>query len=272
MAIFSATKVTAQGHALIAKVLAGETKFNFDIVQAGDGHFNGDPMDLTALVSHRLDGRIVDVREMGQFTELECIITNQALTAFMEFREFGIRADDPDLGSILFAYANAGDNASPMGPFNGVWLHEERFTVRVFTANATNITATIVQSTFATEVAFINTGTGLTAENVQNAIRELAQLFTSQDAAARIRFDNTDTGLESENLQDAISEVARLLNTHIKETVFTGEPHKIRFNKDTGALEIYNGEEWTQITPGGGSSGSATLGVARFGSARFGTR
>jgi len=237
MAIFSATKVTALGHALIAKVLAGETKFNFDIVQAGDGRFDGDVMGLTELLNRRLDGRIVDVREMGTFTELECIITNQNLTAFMEFREFGIRADDPDLGSILFAYANAGDNASPMGPFNGVWLHEERFTVRVFTANATDITATIVQSAFATEIAFINNGTGLSAENVQDAIRELA----------------------------------RMLGAHIDETAFAGEPHKLRYNEETGALEVYNGQGWVQITPGGGNKGSAILGTARFGSARLGT-
>jgi len=236
MAIFSATKVTAQGHALIAKVLAGETNFNFDIVQAGDGEFDGDVMDLTELVSHRLDGRIVDVREMGTFTELECIITNQNLTAFMEFREFGIRADDPDLGSILFAYANAGDNASPMGQFNGVWLQEERFTVRVFTANATNITATIVASAFASEITFINTGTGLMAENLQEAIRELAQMF----------------------------------NAHIDETVFANEPHKIRFNEDAGTLEIYDGYNWMQVSVGGNRN-SAVFGTARFGSARFGT-
>jgi len=239
MAIFSATKVTAQGHALLAKVLAGETKFNFDIVQAGDGEFDGDVLELTELVNHRLDGRIVGVREMGTFTELECIITNQNLTEFMQFREFGIRADDPDLGSILFAYANAGDNGSPMGPFNGVWLHEERFTVRVYTANATNITATIVQSYFATEIVFDNTGSGLSAENVQDAIRELAQL----------------------------------LNTHIDETVFANEPHGIRYNQETGAIEVYNGSDWVQASPGGGGNkGSATLGTARFGSARFGQR
>jgi len=239
MAIFNATKVTALGHGLIAKVLAGETKFNFDIVQAGDGNFDGDVLGLTELVSHRLDGRIVDVREMGTFTELECIITNQNLNAFMDFREFGIRADDPDLGSILFAYANAGDNASPMGPFNGVWLHEERFTVRVFTANATNITATIVQSAFATEIAFINNGTGLSAQNVQDAIRELAQM----------------------------------IGTHIKDYVFTESPHGIRYNQETGALEVYDGNGWVQVTGGnnnGGNNGNANMGTARFGSARFG--
>ena len=234
---FSPTKVTALGHALIAKVLTGKAKFNFDIVQAGDGRFDGDPLTLTSLVSPRIDGRIVDVREMGKFTELEGTFSNSGLREPMMFSEFGVRADDPDLGSILFAYSSAGDMPSPIGAFNGVWLHEERFVIRVFTANATDITATIVEAAFATEIAFINRGTGLSAENVQDAIRELAKMF----------------------------------NTHIEETPVTGAPHGIRFCKETGGLEVFNGDDWMRVTPGSGGGGGI-LGTARFGSARFGAR
>ena len=233
---FSPTKVTALGHALIAKVLAGRAKFNFDIVQAGDGRFDGDPAALTGLVSPRIDGRIVDVREMGKFTEIEGVISNSGLTEFMEFREFGVRADDPDLGSVLFAYSNAGDAPSPIGPFNGAWLHEERFVVRVFTANATDITATIAQAAFATEIAFIGKGTGLKAENMQDAMRELA----------------------------------KMLGAHIDETPLTAAPHGIRLNKETGGLDVHDGQEWAQVAPG--ANGGGILGTARFGSARFGAR
>ena len=263
MAIFSETKVTSKGKALIAKVLSGQTKFNFDIVQAGDGHFDGNPEELTKLISHRLDGRIVDVREMGEFTELECVITNQHLTAYMEFREFGIRADDPEHGSILFAYANAGDNASPVGHFNGVWLHEFRLVVRVHTANATNITATIVASAFASEITFINKGTGLSAENVQGAIRELAAMMNVGNSLQ-------GTGLNATTILGAITELAEMFTEHIKETVYAEEPHGMRFNSETGALEVNNGYGWQEVAGGSGSNGSSRLGMARFGSARFG--
>ena len=231
--MFNESQVTVKGLALIAKVLAGRTKFNFDTIQAGDGHFNGTVKELTELVSPRLTGKIVRVREMGSFTELSCVITNQHLTNFMEFREIGIRVDDPDEGSILFAYANAGEFASPIGPFNGVWVHEERFTIRVFTANATNITATIEATGYASEMEFINDGTGLVSENVQ----------------------------------DAIEEVAEMLTTHINESVYTSEPHNIRFNAETGTLEINNGDGWFDVASG---NRIGRLGVARFGSARFG--
>ena len=237
MADFGPMQVTAQGHALIAKVLTRDVKFNFDIVQAGDGSFKGNPESLTELVSHRLDGRIVDVREMGPVTELECIISNEKLQSPMLFSEFGVKADDPDIGSILFAYTTAGDNPGPIGKFNGVWVHNERIVVRVFTQNATNITATIVQAAFATEITFINKDTGLSAENVQDAIRELAKMF----------------------------------GDHIKETPFSDTPHGIRFNRETGGLEIYVGQEWVRVTPGG-SGIRGILGTARFGSAHFGLR
>ena len=177
MAVFNDNQVTAKGHSLLAKVLAGRTKFNFDTVQAGDGHFDGDVLELTQLVSPRVDGKIVNVRETGEFTELTCVVTNRYLTEFMEFREIGIRADDPDDGSILFAYANAGENASPMGPYNGMWLHEQRFTFKIYTANATDITATIEITSFASEIEFIGDGTRLSARNVQDALKELAGML-----------------------------------------------------------------------------------------------
>jgi len=191
MAIFSESKVTKKGHALLAKVLAGITPFNFDIVQAGDGRFDGDVLELTELVSPRIDGKTIGVREMGTFTELEGIITNQTLAAFMEFREIGIRADDPDEGSILFAYANAGEFASPIGPFNGQWLHEERFTIRVYTANATNITATITPTTFATETYYDNTMSGLVSNNVQGAIDELVTQINDLRAFIQAQFPDS---------------------------------------------------------------------------------
>ena len=188
MAIFNPSEVTGAGHALLAQVLAGTCKLRFTAVQAGDGHFSGDVMDLTELVNYRIDGRIVSVREIGAFAELDCIITNEHLDAFMEFREVGIRArgvmpgenpDDEeevaalDETGILFAYTNAGNFASPMGPFNGVWLHEELFTIRVYTANTTDISAAITPTSFASEILYSNILSGLNAKNVQDAIDEL---------------------------------------------------------------------------------------------------
>jgi len=249
MAIFSNSEVTGKGHALLSKVLAGVCELKFTIAQAGDGHFNGDVLDLTELVNHRLDGRIVHVREMGKFTELDCIITNQHLAAFMEFREIGIGANDPDEGNILFAYANAGSNASPMGPFNGVWLHEEQFTIRVYTANATNIQAEITPSAFATEVVYNNAVSGLSAINAQDAIDELAAM----------------SGQPGGSIKDLIIAHDQDLNAHAL-TINDREPIPQDGSAGTGtlvqllgrlahAIRLLNGRQHWWLPPNGSNDG-----------------
>ena len=205
MSNFEKNKVTGNGHALLSKVLSGKCRLHFTRIQAGDGYFDGDVMQLSELVNFRLEGRITNVREMGIFTEVSVIITNQNLTEFMEFREVGLWATGilkdgtyhPELGEngILFAYANARNNPSPIGPFNGVWLHEEDFTMRVFTANATNITGEIVLSAFASEVAFDNTGMSLSADNMQSAIEELSEGITTSNKEMQVLHDTVNTNI-----------------------------------------------------------------------------
>jgi hypothetical protein len=177
MAIFSETQLTKLGHELLAKVLSGQCQLHFEELWAGDGRYDGDVLDLEELVNPRLQGSIVRVQAMGVFTELEGLVTNEHLTSFLEFRELGVKAVDPDRGLILFAYTNAGDDADPIGPFNGVFMTEEQFIMRIYTANVAEITATIAPSTFATQISYSNALSGLKATTVQDAIDE--HIFTS---------------------------------------------------------------------------------------------
>ena len=181
MAIFRPTEVTEKGLALLAKVLAGRCKLRFTLIQAGDGVWDEDVVELTSIVNHRLDGRIVSVREMGVFTEIRAMIDNSTLTEFMEFREIALLAEDPDEGEITFAYSSA-EHPSPIGAWNGTWLHEEEFTINVYTANATNIKATITPVAFASQVKYSNILSGLNAENTQDAIDELSRTIKNQSS------------------------------------------------------------------------------------------
>jgi hypothetical protein len=173
MAIFNKTELTAKGHAYLSKVLAGKSGFVFTGIKAGDGFYTDEILDLTGLVNFRLDGSIVSVKPMGKYAELECLLTNQHLAEFMELREIGIFVADPDEGEILFAYTNAGEYSDPIGPYNGMFLHEEQFTIRVYTANAANIQAELVPTTYAAGIAYVNGVSGLAADNVQGAVDEL---------------------------------------------------------------------------------------------------
>ena len=59
----------------------------------------------------------------------------------------------------------------------------------------------------ATRVSYDNTSSGLTAEDAQSAIDELAGEVDAL-TAADVAYDNTDSGLTATNVQDAVDEIA----------------------------------------------------------------
>ena len=63
-------------------------------------------------------------------------------------------------------------------------------------------------STSATDVTYNNTGSGLTASNVQDAIDELVGDIPTSFAASAITYDNSGSGLSATDVQDAIDELA----------------------------------------------------------------
>ena len=85
-------------------------------------------------------------------------------------------------------------NQSVVGILNGLVL--------------TIVGVTGASSVAAQDVTYDNTGSGLTATNVQNAIDEVAGDIPTGFAATAITYDNTGSGLTATNAQDAIDELA----------------------------------------------------------------
>ena len=256
MALFNHAETTAKGHALLHKVLSGRTKFKFTKIQTGDGHFDGKVSELTALIGPRIDGKIVGLREGGQFSQIDGYINNQDLTEFMEFREIGVFAQDPDEGEILFSYSNAQEHASPIGPFNGTWLHEESFTIRVYTANATDIQAEISPTAFAAEIRFDNTGTGLNATNLQDSVTELKSMLNGQTVNAHdlVHDHNQDPNAHSDrfaHLQSRLETLSKVGTIELSESSIPNNGtilHKKIISPFTGFLP--NGQRITgESTP-----------------------
>ena len=179
MAQFNDSQVTEKGHHLLAKVLSKRTSLDFTKIKAGDGYFEGDIWELTEIISPKLNGKILSVKPNGRVTEVEGLLTNETLTEYFTFRELGIYARDPEEGEILFAYTNASDKADYMAAYNGQWLAEEHFTIQVYTANASNITAQFIHTSVAGEIAYDNRTSGMAAVNVQDAINELKEAGNS---------------------------------------------------------------------------------------------
>lgn len=65
----------------------------------------------------------------------------------------------------------------------------------------------------ATKVQYNNSKSGLPANNVQDAIDEVAAAIKQPISAEKVFYDNKNSGLESENTQDAIDKLVDILKT-----------------------------------------------------------
>lgn len=74
--------------------------------------------------------------------------------------------------------------------------------------NGSVLTVDVAGSSDAGDVAYDNTGSGLTASNVQAAIDEVVSDIPTGFAATAISYDNTVSGLTATNAQAAIDELA----------------------------------------------------------------
>ena len=72
------------------------------------------------------------------------------------------------------------------------------------------------------DVAYDNVASGLTATNVQNVIDELLNLINAQ-TAEDLDYDNTHSGLYSDKIQTAIDEVVQEFNIDLDHTIFVAK-------------------------------------------------
>lgn len=97
----------------------------------------------------------------------------------------------------------------------------------------------------ASDVTYDNTGSGLTANDVQSAIDELKNDIPTSLAASAITYDNTGSGLTATNAQDAIDEVNSKIATPEKVEV-SGNGVKTRSQLFD---ELYALIDVTKLTP-----------------------
>lgn len=139
---FPKLSLTDAGRALIIKALSGET-LTFTKLAIGTGEDPGEVAGLTDLVSGVVDMQITSIEKGDGVVKLEGSFDNSALNAGIYARELGVFAEDPDIGEILYAYANAGEFPAyiPTDSSNSF----ERITLRVLVAvgDAENIEAVI---------------------------------------------------------------------------------------------------------------------------------
>ena len=102
---------TDKGLALLTKVIAREIPLKFTRVGAGDGFLpeGVEPHMMAELAHHIRDLPICGKSDGGGVALIDCLQSSKGLAEPYEAREYGLFAEDPDDGEILYAYHNAGD-------------------------------------------------------------------------------------------------------------------------------------------------------------------
>lgn len=147
MGAFGGFTLTNKGLILQAKAQAGAA-LKYTRIGVGDGQLNGASLvELSRLISEKKSLGIsnVSVHSQGKIV-IGTVLTNQSLTTGFYFREIGVFAQDPDVGEILYCYANSGVNAEYIPAKGSEDIIEKQMNVIVVVGTASNITATIDQS------------------------------------------------------------------------------------------------------------------------------
>jgi hypothetical protein len=147
MSAFGGLILTNRGKNLQSKAQTGIT-LQYTRIAMGDGSLGSTPiLDLNALRSEKksLDISKLNVLSGGRAV-VGGVLSNQDMTEGFYFREIGVFAEDPDLGEVLYCYANCGELAEYIPPGGGSDLIEKSIDIQTLVGNAANVSAVINSS------------------------------------------------------------------------------------------------------------------------------
>jgi len=147
MGAFGGFFITNKGRALQAKAQIG-TPLQYTRIAIGDGSLNGQTIpDLTGLISLKKTLAITGIStKSGGKAVISTKLQNKDITAGFYLREMGVFAQDPDVGEILYCYANAGTGAEYIPPSGGADIVEQIYNINTIVGNAANVSAVIDES------------------------------------------------------------------------------------------------------------------------------
>ncbi len=142
---FGSLLFTTKGRALQSKALAG-TQLNFTRMEMGSGSLGStSQITLNALIEPQVSIEISSIIVKSGTAAIRGNFTNEDITSGFYWRELGVYATDPDLGEILYCYANAGSLAEYI-PLQESELIEKVISLSVIVGDVSNVSATIDDS------------------------------------------------------------------------------------------------------------------------------
>lgn len=147
MSAFNGLKLTNLGLALQAKVQSG-AELHFTRMAMGDGDLGSSTIaSLTTLKNQVKSLGITKVKSLsGGKAVVGTVFSNSTITTGFYWREVGIFAQDPDVGEILYMYANSGAAAEYIPANGGLDIINRSVDVVLIVGNATTVSATIDES------------------------------------------------------------------------------------------------------------------------------
>lgn len=147
MLIWNPSKLTTKGKALLAKAQAGRCTIKITKAQTGSGQYSsGEATDTRTSLKTPVQTLSIHSKEIqnGSTLVLKVAITNKTsdtdvLKSGYEIREFGIFAQDPDDGEILYSIATA-STSDYMPAYNGVIPSVISMSYYLEVANASSVT------------------------------------------------------------------------------------------------------------------------------------
>ncbi|KAF6636518.1 tail fiber protein [Paenibacillus sp. EKM208P] len=145
---FDGIEITNRGRNLLAKAEAGLTKITYTRFSAGDGKLSGQmPVALKALINEKVSFPVSRLKIQSENVVVPGFeFSNQGITSGFFFREVGLWATDPDLGEILYAYANAGEGAEYIDAQNTSAVLKKLFNFELTVSNTAQVTVIVDDS------------------------------------------------------------------------------------------------------------------------------
>ncbi|WP_234404991.1 tail fiber protein [Paenibacillus bouchesdurhonensis] len=178
--------MTNKGRQLQAKAQAG-AQLVYTRMAVGSGTLSGQSLEsMTSLITPVKDLTISRLKHpTGSIRALiGATLTNPDVTTGFYLREVGVFAEDPDVGEILYMYANAGATADYITP-SGDGVIEKAINMNVFVGAATNITANIDESlVFVTQKELDDALAGITIEDASTTKKGVVQLSNATNSTS----------------------------------------------------------------------------------------
>ncbi|MHB0881675.1 tail fiber protein [Paenibacillus sp. SEL1] len=142
---FDGIQITNRGRNLLAKAEAGQTKITYTKFSAGDGKLSGQmPITLKALINEKISFPVSRLKIQNENVVVPGFeFSNQGVASGFFFREVGLWATDPDLGEILYAYANAGEGAEYIDAQNTSAVLKKLFNFELTVSNTAQVTVVV---------------------------------------------------------------------------------------------------------------------------------